>query len=116
MTERPRILLVVTLAEPGGAQTYVASLLPALVDDFDVTVAAHGPGPLREAVKATGVRFVALRHVRRRINPWRDLLGLLELVVLVRRARPHIVHASSSKAGFLGRIAAWLTGVTIRIF
>jgi glycosyltransferase involved in cell wall biosynthesis len=115
MTERPRILLVVTLAEPGGAQTYVASLLSAL-DGFDVTVAAHGPGPLREAARTAGVRFVPLRHVRRRINPWRDLLGLLELLALLRRERPHILHASSSKAGFLGRIAAWLTGVPIRIF
>lgn len=116
MTERPRILLVVTLAEPGGAQTYVASLLPALVGRFDVTVAAHGPGPLRQAAGAAGVRFVPLRHVRRPINPWRDLLGLIELLRLLRRERPHILHASSSKAGVLGRVAAWLTGVPIRIF
>jgi glycosyltransferase involved in cell wall biosynthesis len=106
----------VTLAEPGGAQTYVASLLPALAGRFDVAVAAHGPGPVREAARAAGVRFVPLRHVRRAINPWRDVLGLVELVILLRRERPHILHASSSKAGVLGRLAAWLTGVPIRIF
>jgi glycosyltransferase involved in cell wall biosynthesis len=106
----------VTLAEPGGAQTYVASLLPALAGRFEVTVAAHGPGPLRDAARAAGVRFVHLRHVRRAINPWRDLLGLLELLTLLRRERPHILHASSSKAGILGRLAAWLAGVPIRIF
>jgi glycosyltransferase involved in cell wall biosynthesis len=114
--KRPRVLLVITLAEAGGAQTYVASLLPALVDRFDVTVAAHGPGPLREEVEANRARFVALRHVRRPIKPWRDVLGLVELLILMRRERPHILHANSSKAGFLGRIAAWLTGVPIRIF
>jgi glycosyltransferase involved in cell wall biosynthesis len=112
----PRIFLVVTLAEPGGAQTYVASLLPALAGRFEVTVAAHGPGPLRDAARAAGVRFVPLRHVRRPINPWRDLLGLLELLALLRRERPHILHANSSKAGILGRLAAWLAGVPIRIF
>ena len=58
---RPRILIVVTLAETGGAQTYVASLLPALVDEFEVVVAAHGPGPLREAVRRAGARFVRTR-------------------------------------------------------
>ena len=116
MAGGPRIFLVVTLAEPGGAQTYVASLLPALAGRFDVTVAAHGPGPLREAARAAGARFVPLRHVRRPINPLRDLLGLLELFALLRRERPHILHASSSKAGILGRVAAWLAGVPIRIF
>ena len=34
----------------------------------------------------------------------------------MRRVRPHIVHASSSKAGVLGRVAAWLAGVPIRVF
>jgi glycosyltransferase involved in cell wall biosynthesis len=40
----------------------------------------------------------------------------VELVTLLRRERPHILHASSSKAGVLGRLAGWLTGVPIRIF
>ncbi len=116
MPERPRIVHVITLAEPGGAQTYVASLLPALSRRFDVTIAAHGPGPLCDAARAAGARFVPLRHVRRAINPWRDLRGLFELATLLRRERPHILHASSSKAGVLGRLAACLAGVPIRVF
>jgi glycosyltransferase involved in cell wall biosynthesis len=115
-TRRPRILLLVTLAEVGGAQSYVAGLLPGLLGGFDVVVAAHGDGPLREAAQAAGARFVPLRHVRRPIHPARDLLGLLELVVLMRRAAPDIVHANSSKAGVLGRLAAAAAGVPIRIF
>lgn len=105
-----------TLAETGGAQTYVAMLVPALVGSYDVTVAAHGEGPLVEAVTRVGAKFVPLRHVRRPISPWRDALGLLELVVLVRRVRPHVVHANSSKAGVLGRLAAWLARAPIRVF
>jgi glycosyltransferase involved in cell wall biosynthesis len=113
---RPRVLMVITLAEVGGAQTYVASLLPALVHRFDVVVAAHGPGPLRDAAAEAGVRFVELKHVRRPIRPWRDLAGLIELIRLLRRERPDILHASSSKAGVLGRLAALAAGVPIRIF
>jgi glycosyltransferase involved in cell wall biosynthesis len=114
--ERPRILLVVTLAETGGAQTYVASLLPALVGRFDVAVAAHGSGPLREIARATGAVFIPLRHLRRPVRPLRDVLGLLELLTVVRRRRPHIVHANSAKAGTLARLAAWAAGVPIRIY
>jgi glycosyltransferase involved in cell wall biosynthesis len=110
------VLLLITLAEVGGAQTYVASLLPALAGRFDVVVAAHGPGPLRAAAAEAGVRFVGLEHVRRSINPWRDVAGFVELVRLLRRERPDILHASSSKAGILGRLAAVAAGVPIRIF
>jgi glycosyltransferase involved in cell wall biosynthesis len=113
---RPRILFLVTLAETGGAQTYVASLLAPLADRFEIAVAAHGDGPLRDAARAAGVRFVPLRQVRRPLSVWRDVLGLLELLALVRHEQPHIVHVNSAKAGALGRIAAWLGRVPIRIY
>jgi glycosyltransferase involved in cell wall biosynthesis len=109
-------VFLVTLAETGGAQTYVASLLPALVEGFDVVVAAHGDGPVLDAARSTGARFVPLRHVRRPLNPWRDLLGLLELLRLLRQERPHLVHVNSAKAAALGRLAAWLAGVPIRVY
>jgi glycosyltransferase involved in cell wall biosynthesis len=108
-------VLLITLAEVGGAQTYVASLLPALAGRFEVVVAAHGTGPLRDAATAAGARFVPLRHVRRQLGV-RDLVGLVELVRLLHRYRPDILHANSSKAGVLGRIAGFLAGVPIRVF
>ena len=101
----PKILILITLAEVGGAQTCVAQLLPGLAADFDVVVAAYGEGPLMEAAASAGARWVRLRQVRRPIGP-RDLLGLAELVRLIRRERPAIVHTNSSKAGVLGRLAA----------
>jgi glycosyltransferase involved in cell wall biosynthesis len=79
-------------------------------------LAAHGDGPLRDAALAAGVRFVPLRHVRRELHPVHDPLGLLELGALMRRERPDLVHANSSKAGVLGRLAAALAGVPVRIF
>jgi glycosyltransferase involved in cell wall biosynthesis len=113
---KPRVVILVTLAEVGGAQTYVALLTEALRDRFDVVVAAYGPGPLVDAVRNAGARFVPLRNVRRALHPLRDVLGLFELIRLLRRERPVIVHANSSKAGILGRVAAALTHVPVRIF
>jgi len=115
MNDRPRILILVTLAERGGAQTYLRALVPALVTRFDVTVASYGPGPLGDAMRAVGADYVALRHVRRPIAP-RDALGLWELYRLCRRLRPDIVHANSSKAGVVGRLAAALARVPVRVF
>jgi glycosyltransferase involved in cell wall biosynthesis len=113
---RPRIVFLVTLAETGGAQTYVGSLLAPLARDFDVVVAAHGDGALSDAARSAGVRFVPLKHLRRPISVWRDVLGLLELLRLLRRERPHIVHVNSAKAAALGRVAAALARVPIRVY
>ena len=112
---KPRLLMLITLSELGGAQTAVALLLPGLVGQFEVTLAARGSGPLRDAAEAAGVRYVELRHVRRAIDPWHDTLALVELIRLCRKVRPQIVHVHSSKMGVLGRLAAWLAGVPVRI-
>jgi glycosyltransferase involved in cell wall biosynthesis len=113
---KPRLLIVITLAEPGGAQTSVAQLLPGLVDEFDVTVAARGPGPLADAARRCGVPFVELEHMRRDLDPVHDALAVVELARLCRRLRPDIVHLHSSKAGAVGRAAAALTRVPVRVF
>jgi glycosyltransferase involved in cell wall biosynthesis len=109
---RPRVLLLITLAETGGAQTYVAALAKALAREYDVLVAAHGEGFLADA----GLRYVPLRHMRRRLDPLHDLLALVELFRLFRRERPLVVHANSSKAGVLGRLAALAARVPVRFF
>jgi len=109
------VLILITLAEVGGAQTYVTQLLPALVLRYDVIVAAAGPGPLRAAVEGAGATYVRLRQLRRSIGP-RDVFALLEVVRLMRRIRPRLVHLNSSKVGVLGRFAAAIAGVPVRVF
>jgi glycosyltransferase involved in cell wall biosynthesis len=109
-------VFLITLAETGGAQTYVASLLVALTRDFDVVVAAHGDGPLRDATREAGARFVPLGHVRRPVSPWHDALGLLEVLGFLRRERPQILHVNSAKAAALGRLAAWIVRVPVRVY
>lgn len=108
-------MIVITLAGVGGAQSYVAALLEALTERYEVVVAAHGRGPLTEAVESAGARYEELRWMRRSLGPW-DLAGVLELVALFRRERADIAHLNSSKAGILGRLAAAICGVPVRIF
>jgi glycosyltransferase involved in cell wall biosynthesis len=113
---RPRLLIVVTLTETGGAQTYVRELLPAIVADFDVSVAGSGDGPLVRAAESAGATFVALKNVRREMHPVRDFLGLIELWRLAVRIKPDLVHLNSSKVGILGTLSATLAGVRARVF
>jgi len=52
----------------------------------------------------------------RSLTPVRDLVALLRLVAAFRRWRPDIVHAHTPKGGLLGMIAAFVTGVPVRIY
>ena len=47
------------------------------------------------------------------LSPVMDLAGLIQLVSMLREIRPDLVHTHQSKAGILGRIAAFLTRVPI---
>lgn len=51
-------------------------------------------------------------------NPsiFRDLRALLAVIRLIRKVRPHIVNASTPKAGFLGTLGAWCCRVPHRIY
>jgi glycosyltransferase involved in cell wall biosynthesis len=68
-----------------------------------------------EALDTAGVPWKLVPTLTREINPVKDLRALWSLVRLFRQERPTIVHTHTSKAGILGRVAAWLAGVPIII-
>lgn len=68
-----------------------------------------------EAQASTGVEVVIVPSLVREIRPFRDLWALMVLARVLRKVRPAIVHTHSSKAGIVGRWAAWLAGVPVII-
>jgi glycosyltransferase involved in cell wall biosynthesis len=62
-------------------------------------------------MSAGAYRHVYIPEMVREISPLKDLVAFWKLYRLIRRERPDVVHAASSKAGVLGRAAAWLAGV-----
>ncbi len=74
----------------------------------------YGPeGSLLERVQAfrtadgRSIATHVVPHLVREINPPKDLRCYWELKRLVRTLKPDIVHTHSSKAGIIGRAAAW---------
>jgi glycosyltransferase involved in cell wall biosynthesis len=112
-----RILYLITQSELGGAQKYVYYLATHLPkDEYDVAVACGTGGPLIAALREAGIEVYPLPNLTREIDPIRDLSALVDLFRLIRKKRPHLVHANSSKAGILGRLASRLAGVPVVIF
>jgi glycosyltransferase involved in cell wall biosynthesis len=52
-------------------------------------------------------------NLRRDISPWHDARAYLQLRRLIRQFQPDVVHTHSSKAGILGRAAAWAEKVPV---
>lgn len=74
----------------------------------------YGPeGSLLERVQkfrtpdGRGITTHTIPHMVREISPLNDWRAERELLALVRTLRPDIVHTHSSKAGIIGRRAAW---------
>ncbi len=69
----------------------------------------YGPeGSMLERVQTHGgITPHVVPALVREVHPWKDLRAYLQLRRLIATLRPHIVHTHSSKAGILGRGAAW---------
>ena len=51
----------------------------------------------------------------RKITPLKDLIATLQLIAIILRFKPDIVHTHTPKAGLLGMLAAWLCRVPVRL-
>lgn len=76
--------------------------------------AISSDGPHADAVRAAGIPVRAVR-LTRRISPLDDAIAFVQLVRLLRRLRPDLVHTHTPKASLLGQWAARLAGVRHRV-
>jgi glycosyltransferase involved in cell wall biosynthesis len=110
-----RVLHIITRMIVGGAQENTLLSVEGLdrAPQYDVTLVS-GIDRGREGELLTRARettkLVIIPELGRAINPVQDLMAFWKLYKLIREGRYHIVHTHSSKAGVLGRIAAWLAG------
>lgn len=80
---------------------------------FDVCTISAAGKEVNEVVKE-GVPHIAVPFTRK-ITPWRDLQCLVQLIRLIRRERPDIIHTHTPKAGLLGMLAARACNVPLRM-
>lgn len=118
--KRLRVLQILECGGPGGAGNQVAAMVRGLDKSrFEVVLAyavRPGSSPAEYEALARGAdRYIHIPEMSREISPARDLAALLRIFRLLREVRPDVIHAHSSKAGWLARAAGLLAGAP-RIF
>lgn len=123
----PRLRLL-QIAQPygGGVQKFVLSLSRALDRRRIAVSGACSPPPSaafsqasrqRQEPFALGFARLGIPHVTlpmvRSVSPWHDLRAFLALLRLLRREPIDVLHAHSSKAGMLARLAGLVSGVPL---
>lgn len=109
-----RIVQIITGSTSfGGAEAHVRDLAIGLRDRGHQCTVLVGPpeGLLTEQLRAAAVPYVVIPAMKKPIHPYWDLLSLFQLVSTLRKLDPDVVATHTSKAGFVGRIAARLVGV-----
>lgn len=113
-----KLVRIIGRMNGGGPARQVAYLHRALRGSFDtrliVGAIEDGEQDMRYLLQdATGV--VEIPSMSRSVKGWSDLVSLVRITRILLREKPDIVHTHTAKAGVIGRIAALLSGVPIRI-
>lgn len=109
--QKLRILHVVGDSRFGGAASIILGLgRVAQAEDWRVDVLTTDP-LFQRAAELQGLGVVPLDVIRRDIRPLWDASGLLRLLRFLRSEHYDLVHTHTTKAGFVGRLAARLAGV-----
>jgi glycosyltransferase involved in cell wall biosynthesis len=113
-----RVLHIITRMIVGGAQENTLlsvvglDAMPEYTVDFISGVDKGKEGEMLSQARET-TNLIIVPEMGRSINPFSDVVAFWKLYRLIKKGRYHIVHTHSSKAGVLGRLAAWLAGTPI---
>lgn len=122
--EGVRILYAITKSNWGGAQVYTYALADgARKAGAEVSVALGGAdgskpetGLLAARLAEASIPVIPLSHIKRDIGVVREFKAFWELVRIIKKERPEVLHLNSSKMGFVGSIAGRLQGVPRIVF
>ncbi len=107
-----KILHIITRLIVGGAQENTLLTCEGLRARGHEVILLTGPSPgpegtLMEQARGGGYEVRLTPHLVRMPHLWHDAAAYFEIKRICRELKPDVVHTHSSKAGILGRAAAW---------
>lgn len=104
----PKILHI---AKPvAGVGVYIALVCKFINEDFENFIICNKEDDTIELVSSKGIKIESFHApIFRKINIIKDLKCLIKIIKIIRTVNPDIIHCHSAKAGYLGRIAGFIT-------
>lgn len=108
--------MLTRLLRAGSEENTIATCRAQLADGHTVYL-VHGQeaDPVYAGDWAGDLRVVRVASMVHPLHPVQDVRAIRDLWRLLRVVRPDVVHTHQSKAGILGRVAAWLARVPVII-
>ena len=122
--QKKKIIYLITKSNFFGAQKYVYELaVEAKNRGHEVIVACGGTGEkdaklgtLADKLQEADIRVHPITHFMRDMSLLSDLRAMVEVVTLLFKEQPDILHSTSSKAGGIGAFCGRLVGIKRLIF
>ncbi len=81
---------------------------------FEVLLCSSDGKEIDEIIKKEGCELKKIEFSRK-ITPFRDLISLIKVYLLIKTFKPDIVHTHTPKAGLVGMLAAFIARTPIRL-
>lgn len=112
-----KVLRILNRFNLGGPTFNVVNLTKHLSEEFTTKLIGGQAEPNEldslHIVKQAEIDYQVLPIIGREISIIKDIKAIQEIRAIIRQYEPKIVHTHASKAGLVGRVAAWLEGVPI---
>ena len=115
-----KIVRIIARLNIGGPAINVVLLSEGLKDDgFETTLITgrveESEGDMSYFALEKGINPVIVNELARSISPIKDIKALCKIYRIIRKEQPDIVHTHTAKAGVVGRMAAILAGVPVKV-
>ena len=118
--EKIKIVRIITRLNIGGPAIHTILLSNGLGGFGYESILITGKpsdqeGDMTDFARANGVKPILLSELGRDISFRNDTVALFKLYSILKKEKPDIVHTHTAKAGTIGRMAAILAGVPIKV-
>lgn len=93
----------------GGLDIYIRNTISYSDNSFDFVI-IHGVSDNNTPIIKNGIKIKEYSiSLQRELNPIKDIKALWQVIQIIRKENPDIIHCHSAKGGFIGRIAGFIT-------
>ena len=115
MMNRNKKKIIRTVTVPQSIGFFEEVMMRLKGDGYEVVVVTSPGEELDDFRKRYPDETVIEVPMERHISLIKDLKSLFMMIGVLRREKPYVVHSMTPKAGLISMMAAWLTGVPVRI-